>query len=56
MSVKSVVTCVTLPRTLKAKVDAYAKEQDVPMATIMRRALIEYLDLHKEKDTEKIAA
>lgn len=56
MAVKSIVTSITLPRVLKEELDAYAEKSGMPMAAIVRIALIAYLDKQQEKQKEKHAA
>jgi hypothetical protein len=50
---RTFATCITLPRTLKARIDAYKETTGVPQAALIRLALMAYLDQRAPQTEEK---
>jgi len=53
-----VTTTFVLPRTLRAEVAVHCRKTGAPMGAVMRLALIDFLEKHKDKelDAESICA
>jgi predicted DNA-binding protein len=48
-----IATCITLPRTLKARMAAYKEETGIPESAIIRKAVLKYLAEHAPETEEK---